>query len=192
MYDGFLKSYSFFETSFLTSSADPLPPVGYFYWKGGVDMLTPKQEAFCMAYVRTNNATKSYLEAGYKAKNANTAAASSSALLRQPNIALRLSEIRKTIHDKQAETLAEKTAEIKAKNIMDIAEMQERLSAVARQEATEEYISSSGETMERKVSMKDALKAMELLGKMQGAFLDRQQVEMSGAVPVVIKDDVKA
>ena len=74
---------------------------------------------------------------------------------------------------------------------MDIAEMQERLSAVARQEATEEYISSSGETMERKVSMKDALKAMEILGKMQGAFLDRQQVEMSGAMPVVIKDDIR-
>ena len=155
-------------------------------------MLTPRREAFCMCYVKLGgNATQAYKDAGYRVKNDNSAAASASALLRNPNVKLRIDEIRQELHSKQIDTIADRTAAIKAKNIMDIAEMQERLSAVARQEATEEYISSSGETMERKVSMKDALKAMELLGKMQGAFLDRQQVEMSGAMPVVIKDDVK-
>ena len=39
-------------------------------------------------------------------------------------------------------------------------------------------------------AIKDALKAVELLGRMQGAFLDRSQVELSGAVPIVIKDDL--
>lgn len=155
-------------------------------------MLTPKQEAFCLAYARTSNATQSYYEAGYTAKNANVAGASASQLLKKPSIALRLKEIRDTICQKEVENIAERTAEIKTRNIMGVAEMQERLSLIARQEATEQFVSSNGETQERKVSTKDALKAMELLGKMQGAFLDRQQVEMSGAMPVVIKDDVKA
>ena len=154
-------------------------------------MLTPKQEAFCMAYAISNNATKSYLEAGYKAKNANVAAVSSSKLLRKPNIKLRLDEIRETLRQKEVEEVAERKAEIETRNIMSIAEMQERLSEIARQEATELVYTSNGSIQERTVLTKDALKAMELLGKMQGAFLDRQQVEMSGAMPVVIKDDVR-
>ena len=79
---------------------------------------------------------------------------------------------------------------LNSKKIMDIKEIQERLSEIGRQEATEEYITMDGMIMSKHVSAKEALKAMELLGKMQGAFLDRSQVELSGAIPVVIRDDI--
>ena len=40
-------------------------------------------------------------------------------------------------------------------------------------------------------SLHAALKALELLCKMQGLFLQRQEVSFTQAVPVVIQDDIK-
>lgn len=137
--------------------------------------LSPNQEAFCLAYSASGNATEAYKKAGYKAKNENTAAAASARLLRNVNIQRRLGEI---------------AQEVKSKKIMDITEIQERLSEIGRQESTEEYITMDGMRMSKHVAAKEALKAMELLGKMQGAFLDRSQVELSGAIPIVIRDDI--
>ena len=137
--------------------------------------LSPKQEAFCMAYSASGNATEAYKKAGYKVKDDNSAAAGAVQLLRNIKIKRRLSEIAK---------------EINSKKIMDITEIQERLSEIGRQESTEEYITMDGVRMSKHVAAKEALKAMELLGKMQGAFLDRSQVELSGAIPIVIKDDI--
>ena len=137
--------------------------------------LSPNQEAFCLAYSASGNATEAYKIAGYKVKDDNSAAAASARLLRNVNIQRRLGEI---------------AQEVKSKKIMDITEIQERLSEIGRQESTEEYITMDGMRMSKHVAAKEALKAMELLGKMQGAFLDRSQVELSGAIPVVIRDDI--
>lgn len=137
--------------------------------------LSPKQEAFCLAYAASGNATQAYKAAGYKVKDDNSAAAGAVQLLRNINVKRRLQEI---------------ADEVQSKRIMDIKEIQERLSDIGRQETTEEYITMEGIRMEKHVAAKDALKAMELLGKMQGAFLERSQVELSGAVPIVIKDDI--
>jgi len=137
--------------------------------------LSPKQEAFCLAYAASGNATQSYKAAGYKVKDDNSAAAGAVQLLRNIKVKRRLQEI---------------ANEVQSKRIMDITEIQERLSDIGRQETTEEYITMEGIRMEKRVAAKDALKAMELLGKMHGAFVDRSQVELSGAVPVVIKDDI--
>ena len=137
--------------------------------------LSPNQEAFCLAYSASGNATEAYKIAGYNVKDDNSAAASSARLLRNVNIQRRLGEI---------------AQEVNSKKIMDTKEIQERLSEIGRQEATEEYITMDGMIMSKHVSAKEALKAMELLGKMQGAFLDRSQVELSGAIPVVIRDDI--
>lgn len=137
--------------------------------------LSPKQEAFCLAYATSGNATKAYKEAGYKVKSDAAARAHASRLVTKGNVQKRLQEI-------QDEMASEK--------IMDAKEMQERLTEIARQTAKESYVLADGSMVERKAGFKDALKAMELLGKMQGAFLDRQQVELSGAIPVVIRDDV--
>ena len=137
--------------------------------------LSPKQEAFCLAYAASGNATQAYKAAGYKVKDDNSAAAGAVQLLRNINVKRRLREI---------------ADEVQSKRIMDIKEIQERLSDIGRQETTEEYITMEGIRMEKHVAAKDALKAMELLGKIQGAFVDRSQVELSGAVPIVIKDDI--
>lgn len=137
--------------------------------------LSPMQEAFCMAYSASGNATQAYKAAGYKVKNDNSAAAGAVQLLRNIKVQERLKEI---------------AAEVESKKIMDVKEIQERLSDIGRQETTEEYITMEGIRLEKRVAAKDALKAMELLGKMHGAFLDRSQVELSGAVPIVIKDDI--
>ncbi len=137
--------------------------------------LSPKQEAFCLAYAASGNATDAYKKAGYKYASENAAAANGARLIRNDKVRARLEEI---------------AAEAASKKIMDIKEIQERLSDIGRQETTEEYITMEGIRMEKHVAAKDALKAMELLGKMQGAFLERSQVELSGAVPIVIKDDI--
>lgn len=75
--------------------------------------------------------------------------------------------------------------------IMDIKETQERLSNIARRLETEDVYLADGTAIPKPAAIRDAIKAMELLGRMQGAFVDRQQVEVSGTVPVVIKDNIR-
>ena len=72
-----------------------------------------------------------------------------------------------------------------AKNskVMTPQQMQERLSRIARREVE----AADGEAP----SLHAALKALELLCKMQGLFLQRQEVSFTQAVPVVIQDDIK-
>ena len=50
-------------------------------------MLTFRQQRFVNEYVTTGNASQSYVAAGYVAKNSNVAAASASALLKNPKVA---------------------------------------------------------------------------------------------------------
>ena len=61
-----------------------------------------------------------------------------------------------------------------AKKIMQVEEMKTRLTNIARDDS----------------SIKNALKAMELLAKMGGLFISKQEVEITNAVPIVIKDNV--
>ena len=130
-------------------------------------MLSPKREAFCLAYAECGNATQAYKRAGYKVKNDNSAAASSAALLKNPKIQARLREI----YDK-----------IESEKIMGPEEMQERLTAIARQTARSPD--------DKPPDYKDALQAMNLLGKMQGSFMQRQEIDVHGVVPVVLHDDI--
>lgn len=138
--------------------------------------LNPQMEAFCLAYAKSANATQSYKEAGYKVTNDRSAAASAARLLTNANVKKRLQEI---------------VSEQNKGKIMDIAEAQERLSAIARRTEQEIVYLADGTAIPKPAAIRDAIKAMELLGRMQGAFVDRQQVEVSGTVPVVIKDNIR-
>lgn len=129
-------------------------------------MLSPLREAFCMAYARCGNATRAYKEAGYSVKNDNSAAASAAALLRNPKIQARLQEI----HDK-----------IESEKIMGPKEMQERLTAIARQTARD--------PSDKAPDYKDALKAMDQLARMSGSYA-ADKLEVSGELPVVLCDDI--
>lgn len=143
-------------------------------------MLNPKQEAFCLHYAQTGNATESYKKAGYACKNDNAAGASARRLLLNVKIKERLAELAK---------------EMACDEIANIAEIQRRLTAILRMELDEEQVVvegcgdgvSAAKTVTHKAQLKDVLKAGELLAKMQGGFDNRIQVEMT--VPVFGGDD---
>ena len=134
-----------------------------------------KQEKFCLEYAKNGNATEAYKLAGYKVKSDHAAGASAARMLGNVRVQNRLQE------------LAEK---IQSKKIMGVEEMQEILTAMARGELSDEYITGDGERINRRATLKDRAKAIELLGKMQGAFVSRQEIDVKGAVPVVIRDDL--
>lgn len=54
--------------------------------------MTPKQELFCLEYLKDLNATAAYKRAGYKAKSDNVAAVEAHKLLSNPNIAKKIQE----------------------------------------------------------------------------------------------------
>ncbi len=133
------------------------------------------QEAFCLEYAASGNATDAYKKAGYKTRNDNVAAAAAARLLRSVKVQLRLQELAK---------------EVAAPKIANIQEIQEFLTAVMRQEKKEEEIVVAGdfaETKEKTPPISTAIKAAETLAKLQGAF--RTDINITGALPVIISGD---
>ena len=77
-----------------------------------------------------------------------------------------------------------------SEKICDSIELQEFLSRVVRRELTEELYLPNGERQERANSVRDALKAAELLARISGLYVNKQEVELSATMPVVIHDDI--
>lgn len=158
--------------------------------------LNVKQEAFCLHYAKTGNATESYKNAGYKAKNDNAAAASAAKLLRNTKVQEKLKEL---------------SDEIASDKIADIKEIQEYLTSVMRRELkesvvvtlskeTSKYVPDENGTMRKQTvkeevptiveipaALRDANKAAETLAKMQGGFDSKLQLEV--VVPVFGGED---
>lgn len=125
-----------------------------------------RQEAFCQAYSKSGNATEAYKAAGYKPKSDNAAAANASALLRNHKVAARLKEL----------------GDVKEKaGIADADEQKQFATAVVRGELSDR----DG----KPVPMSVRLKALELLGKMQGLYVNHVETNLS-VQPVVIRDDL--
>ena len=129
-------------------------------------MLSPLREAFCLAYAQCGNATQAYKQAGYKVKTDSTARVNGSKLLTNADIQARLQEIH---------------AKIESEKIMGPKEMQERLTAIARQTARD--------PSDKAPDYKDALKAMDQLARMSGSYA-ADKLEVSGELPVVLRDDI--
>ena len=150
----------------------------------GLVELPIKQERFCLEYAKSGNQRQAYLKAGYKCRNDETADANASRLLRNDKVKARLAE------------LAE---EVKNASIADITEMQQILTTIIRQEREEEVVvvesvgdfMSEARKINKKPAIKDIINAINSLGKMQGAFVDKVEVD-ADISPVVIKDDVHA
>ena len=145
--------------------------------------LTGKQEKFCQVYMATGNASEAYRQAGYKFKSENgLRVAASNFVNKNPNIKARLAEL-----SEKAETEA----------IASIREMQETLTKILREELSEEVLMTEGDgdgmshivSKRKKAALKDRLKALELLGKMKGAFIDN--VNVTGNVPVTFVEDIE-
>lgn len=145
--------------------------------------LTVKQEKFCQLYAATGNALQSFIEAGYSVKSKNAAAVRAHELLNKN------SNVQERLHE-----LAEK---VETEAIADIREMQETLTKIIREELDEEILMSQGcgdgvseiVSRRKRAAIKDRLKALELLGKMKGAFVDN--VNLTGNVPVTFVNDIE-
>lgn len=126
-------------------------------------LLTPRQEKFCIEYSKCGNARQAYIAAGYSNKKPETTDAAASRLLSTVKVQNRLAE------------LAE---EAKNDAIADIQEMQEVLTQIIRQNMTEEVLTTDGYMVKRHPAVKDVINAINSLGRMQGAFVDRIEAEV--------------
>lgn len=153
--------------------------------------LNVKQEAFCLHYAKTGNATESYKKAGYQAKTENAICANATRLLR---------------NDKVQERLKELAEELASEKIASIKEIQEYLTSVMRRELKEcvvvtttkeksMYVPDDDGKMRKQTvkeeipqvveipaRLSDANKAAETLAKMQGGFDTKLTVDLT--VPV--------
>lgn len=139
-------------------------------------LLTPKQQQFCLEYLKDFNGTQAAIRAGYSKKTANEQAAR---MLANVNIQNYIREINNAIQKS---------------TIMDVQEIQERLTKVARGDLEEEVIVVLGEgegystakVVKKQIGAKDQVRALELLGKANSLFVDKIQ----NLSPPQIVDDI--
>lgn len=133
--------------------------------------LNVKQEAFCLHYAKTGNATESYKKAGYAAKTENAIYANANRLLKNDKVQARLKEL---------------ADEIASEKIAGIKEIQEYLTSVMRGHTQAEIVVVEGcgdgyseaRTMKKAPDEKERLKAAETLAKMQGGFDTKLKVDL--------------
>lgn len=143
-----------------------------FFMLGGLPM-TAKQNRFCNEYLIDCNATQAAIRAGYSAKTAYSVG----------QRMLKNVEVKKYID--------ERFEKLKNDNIADTQEIMEYLTSVMRGEQKEQVplMYYDKQILEEKsASIKERLKAAELLGKRYGLFTDKLEVE--GSTMVQIVDDI--
>ena len=114
-------------------------------------------ENFCLEIVQSGNGTEAYKKAGYKVKSDNAAAVGAAKLLRKAKIQQRIAELR---------------SEMDSHKIMDAAERRELLTQFARDEET---------------GKADRLKAMDLLNKMDGVYINKTQISGIDGAPITFR-----
>lgn len=130
------------------------------------------QERFCSEYLIDFNAKQAALRAGYKESSAENA----SVMLNKPEIMARVKEMNERVA---------------SKNIATAEEVREFLTQVVRGEVTEQVPMFVGagvqQFKDKDITVKDRVKAAELLGKSYALFTDKQSVDIQ--IPVVISGD---
>ncbi len=143
-----------------------------FFMLGGLPM-TAKQKRFCNEYLIDCNATQAAIRAGYSAKTAYSVG----------QRMLKNVEVKKYI-DEQFEKL-------KNDNIADTQEIMEYLTSVMRGEQKEQVplMYYDKQILEEKsASIKEILKAAELLGKRYSLFTEKMELETTASVKIM--DDI--
>jgi len=143
--------------------------------------LTVKQRAFADHYIELGNATEAYIRAGYKVTTRNVAEVNAHKLLR---------------NTKMKSHIEERLEQIESERIADAAEVMKYLTLVMRGQSESEIVvvegagdgMSSAKKIKKAPDERERLKAAELLGKRYSIFTDKVNIE--GAVPVIIKDDI--
>lgn len=139
--------------------------------------MTPRQEKFCVEYLIDLNATQAAIRAGYSKRTADRIANQN---LRKLEIQNRIKKMRDEYYDK---------------TIMSAKEVEYLLSKAGRGELKEEVVVVEGvgdgfsesKIIKKRLSAKDRIKALELMGKRHHLFED--QDSKTGAEEVQIIDD---
>ena len=139
--------------------------------------MTPRQEKFCIEYLIDLNATQAAIRAGYSKKTADRIANQN---LRKLEIQSRIKKMRDEYYDKA---------------IMSAKEVEYLLSKAGRGELKEEVVVVEGvgdgfsesKIIKKRLSAKDRIKALELMGKRHHLFED--QNSKTGEEEVQIIDD---
>lgn len=137
--------------------------------------LTPKQEKFCLEYIKVGYTGQAYINAGYKAKNKVIAEANGRRLLEKEYIKNRINKLMK---------------EFKSKEIADADEVLKYLTKGMRQELKEEVVVTEGigdgcsevRVVTKKISLKDSNKCAELLGKRYRLFTEKVEASVNQTV----------
>ena len=122
--------------------------------------MTSKMKKFCLEYASSGNATQSAIKAGYAEK---TAYSQGQRLLKNVEVKSYLQE------------LAE---QMESDKIANAKEMQERLTSIIRMQTKEEIVAVEGcgdgfseaRLIEKNPNLKDVVKAIDTLAKMQGVY----------------------
>lgn len=142
--------------------------------------LNPRQQAFVDYYCQTGNLSESARKAGY---SKTTAYSHGQRLLKDVRI---------------QKAISTRMEEAKTQNVADTREILEYLTSVMRGQHEDEVVMNIGkgngitaaEKVAAKVGSKERLKAAEMLAKVNGLFLNKQEIELSQAVQVTIVDDI--
>ena len=135
-----------------------------------ITKLTQKQRRFIDEYIISGNATQAAIKAGYSKKTARK--------IGQEN--LTKPDIKAAIEKRNAEIQSKKTA--------DMTEVMEYLTSVMRGEQTESVATSKGVYSNVEVSAKDRIKAAELIGKRNGAWTDKKEINGDLSIEIGMGD----
>lgn len=131
--------------------------------------LTVKQRKFADNYIKSGNATESYIQAGYSVKTRNVAEVEGFKLLRNPKIAT------------YVETNINEMSNNKIASAEEVLEYLTRVVRGEEKEKTVIYSKETSEAIEVDVTpdLRERTKAAELLGKRYAIFTDRKEVDVS-------------
>jgi phage terminase small subunit len=144
--------------------------------------LTDKQMIFANEYLIDLNATRAYKKAYPNVKKDSVAAANGNRLLRNAKVKNYIDEQLKKIEDE---------------SIADATEVMKYLTAVMRNELTEEVVVVEGEgegcssarIVKKDISAKDRNKAAELLGKRYRLFVEKVEADVNANINSTTKLD---
>lgn len=137
--------------------------------------MTQRQEMFCLSYIQHGNATKAYLEAGYKPKKAHTAESAAARMLRNVEVMGRIRQL---------------TEQIARDEIANSEEIQILLTSIIRGETKEIITLRNGQRIEIAPRMITRIRAIDTLAKIQGLYLDNRQDKANFGQVIVIHDNV--
>jgi len=159
--------------------------------------LTPKQQRFADEYLIDLNATQAAIRAGYSPKSAEQQGSRllSNAKVRA-HIDQRMAELSRRTGVTQERIIRElaRIAFLDPTQVVDMEKAELLKNASEDDKAAIAGVkvktipTQEGYGVEREIRFHDKIKALELLGKRFGMFIDRQQVEVQGTVQIV--DDV--